>query len=82
MPHTPTPYPIGTPGLAWGEAERAQWLARQVRKRSYTSEVVARIDRLSAKFDVTEYGQLDYAPERYPLFRFAIGTGGMTNLSC
>ena len=68
MTHTRTPYPIGTPGLAWGEAERAQWLARQVRKRSYTSEVVARINRLSARFAVAEYGQLNYSPDRYQLF--------------
>lgn len=67
MTHTRTPYPIGIPGLAWGETERAQWLAQQVWKRSYTSEVVARIDRLSARLAVTEYGQLDYSPDRYPL---------------
>jgi hypothetical protein len=64
---THTPYPIGTPGIAWGDAERAQWLAQQVRKRSYTSEVAARIDSLSARFDVTEYGRLDYSPDRYRL---------------
>src|SRR4051812_29765147 len=67
MTHTHSPYPIGTPGVAWGEAERAQWLAQQVRKHSYTSEVVARIDRLSARFDVKEYGELNYAPDRYRL---------------
>jgi zinc carboxypeptidase len=61
------PYPIGTPGIAWGETERAQWLAQQTRQRSYTSDVVARIDRLHASFDVTEYGQLGYFPDRYPL---------------
>jgi hypothetical protein len=64
---TSTPYPIGTPGLAWGEAERTHWLAQQVRKRSYTSDVAARIDRLSEQFDVVEYGQLDYSPDRYRL---------------
>jgi Protein of unknown function (DUF2817) len=62
------PYPIGTPGLAWGDTERAQWLARQTRKRSYASDVVARIERLSARFAVAEYGQLEYAPDRYRLF--------------
>jgi hypothetical protein len=67
MTQSHTPYPIGTPGLAWGEAERAQWLARQVWKRSYTNDVVARIDRLSARFAVTEYGQLSYSPDRYRL---------------
>jgi Succinylglutamate desuccinylase / Aspartoacylase family len=62
------PYPIGTPGVAWGETERAQWLSRQVRHRSYASEVVNAIERLSARFDVTEYGQLDYPPDHYRLF--------------
>jgi hypothetical protein len=63
-----TPYPIGTPGLPWGEAERAQWLARQVRHRSYASDVVSTIERLSARLDVSEYGQLDYPPDHYGLF--------------
>jgi Zinc carboxypeptidase len=67
MTHTLAPYPIGTPGLPWGEAERAQWLARQVMQRSYASDVVARIDRLAARFAVTGYGQLDYSPDRYRL---------------
>jgi len=67
MSHTPAPYPIGTPGLAWSEAERAQWLAKQVRKRSYPSDVAARIDRLAARFTVVDYGQLDYAPDQYRL---------------
>src|SRR6476646_9414401 len=67
MTQTRTPYPIGTPGLPWGDAERAQWLAQQVRKRSYTNDVVARIDRLSARFAATSYGQLDYSPDRYRL---------------
>lgn len=63
-----TPYPIGTPGVAWGPAERAQWLSRQVRHRSYREEVVSVLERLSARFDVEKYGQLDYAPDRYELF--------------
>jgi hypothetical protein len=67
MTHTTKSYPIGTPGLAWGEAERAQWLAQQARKRSYAGEVVARIEPLSTRFAVTEYGQLDYSPDLYRL---------------
>ena len=35
-----TPYPIGTPGTPWGDAERSTWLARQQVKRSYDDEVV------------------------------------------
>jgi hypothetical protein len=67
MTDTTKSYPIGTPGLAWGEAERAQWLAQQARKRSYAGEVIARIERLSARFAVTEYGQLAYSPDLYRL---------------
>lgn len=61
------PYPIGTPGTPWGEAERAQWLSRQTRQRSYESEVVSVVERLRRHFDVSEYGHLDYGPDRYAL---------------
>lgn len=60
-------YPIGTPGQPWGEAERAQWRSLQPRRRSYADEVLSVIDRLRGRFDVIEYGLLDYPPERYPL---------------
>jgi succinylglutamate desuccinylase/aspartoacylase family protein len=58
-------YPIGTPGIAWGASERAQWLAQQRKHRSYADEVEARIERLAARFDRVEYGQLDYPPDCY-----------------
>src|SRR5699024_8970537 len=61
-------YPVGTPGTPWGEPEKAQWLARQSQKRSYADEVVPRIDALRDTVDVTEYGQLDYEPDHYPLY--------------
>jgi hypothetical protein len=64
----PTPYPIGTPGTPWGAAERAQWLSRQVRHRSYNEDVVKAVERLSDRFDVEVYGQLDYPPDHYRLF--------------
>jgi len=67
MHDTHTPYPIGTPGVAWSEAERSEWLARQIRQRSYADDVVARIERLSARFAVEEYGQLSYPPDLYQL---------------
>ncbi|WP_426688189.1 M14 family metallopeptidase [Rhodanobacter ginsengiterrae] len=60
--------PIGTPGVRWGEAEVAQWRESQTVRRSYQSEVVSVIDQLRARFDVTEYGRLDYPPASYPLF--------------
>ena len=58
-------YPIGTPGVAWGAPERAQWLTRQRKLRSYADEIVTRIERLAVRFDVEEYGQLDYPPDYY-----------------
>ncbi|MDC8012769.1 M14 family metallopeptidase [Tahibacter soli] len=61
-------YPIGTPGQPWGDAEKARWLSRQTRLRSYADEVQAAIEPLRARFDVVEYGRLDYAPDTYPLF--------------
>ncbi len=61
-------YPIGTPGVPWGEAEIATWLARQRRQRGYAEEVLAAIDRLRDRFDIVQYGRLDYTPDVYPLF--------------
>lgn len=67
MTTAPTPYPIGTPGTPWGDAERAEWLSRQTRQRSYESEVLTVVERLGARFDVEEYGQLTYSADHYPL---------------
>ncbi|QRP63490.1 M14 family metallocarboxypeptidase [Rhodanobacter sp. FDAARGOS 1247] len=64
----PTSHPIGTPGVRWGDAEVAQWRESQAVKRGYQAEVVSVIDRLRPRFDVAEYGRLDYPPASYPLF--------------
>lgn len=64
----PAMSPIGIPGQPWGAAEKAEWLARQTRKRSYADEVLSVIERLRPRFDVVQYGRLDYPPETYPLF--------------
>ena len=61
-------YPIGTPGQPWGDAERATWRSSQRRQRSYAHDVLAVIERLRERFDVHAYGELDYAPDRYPLY--------------
>ena len=62
-------YPIGAAGQPWGAAEKAAWRARQHKLRSYADEVVSKIDALRERFDVEQYGELDYAPDgRYPLF--------------
>ena len=51
-------YPIGTPGTAWGEAERREWLSRQTVQRSYRNDVVARVKALDSRYEVTQYGAL------------------------
>lgn len=62
-------YPIGTPGQPWGDAEKVEWLSRQTRRRSYAADVLAALERLrGGRLDVVQYGQLEYAPDAYPLF--------------
>jgi hypothetical protein len=59
--------PIGTPGQAWGDAERALWRSRQPRRRSYADEVLARIEPLRGAFDVITYGEVAHGADAYPL---------------
>jgi len=68
MTKTTDAYTIGTPGIPWGDAERTAWLSRQVRRRSYAADVAAAVKRLSSRFDIQTYGQLDYPPDHYELF--------------
>ena len=83
-----TPFPIGTPGLPWGSAEKQQWFEAQSVKRSYADDVLARIDALGTRFDVARYGVLSLDADRYPLMmlrsrrwddarRTALITGGV-----
>jgi hypothetical protein len=60
-------HPIGTPGQPWSEGDKAQWLSQQRILRHYEEDVVAAIEALSDRFDVVEYGRLDYAPDHYRL---------------
>ena len=60
-------YPIGTPGQPWGPAEVADWRSRQSVQRSYAADVLRVIDGLRSRFEVVQYGQLDYPPDQYPL---------------
>ncbi|GAA0264419.1 M14 family metallopeptidase [Rhodanobacter caeni] len=62
-----SPYPIGTPGRPWGEAEVAAWQSLQRVRRSYRADVLDAIDALRPRFDAVPYGQLDYPPDSYPL---------------
>lgn len=73
MMTAPTPYPIGTPGVPWTAAEVAIWRSQQTRKRSYEADVLGVIERLRSRFDVVQYGRLDYSglddgSGTYPLF--------------
>jgi hypothetical protein len=60
-------YPIGTPGQPWGPVDVDEWRSRQIRHRSYQADVQRVIERLRARFDIVQYGALDYAPDTYPL---------------
>lgn len=84
----PTPFPIGTPGIPWGDAEIAEWLSKQTVKRSYRADVLGVIDSLRTRYDVVQYGHLDHCPGKYPLFAlegrnvhdslpYAVVTGGV-----
>jgi len=59
---------IGTPGVPWGDAEIATWSSRQMRKRSYQADVLDAVERLRERFDVEQYGRLDYGDDTYPLY--------------
>ena len=78
---THAPYPIGTPGLPWGEAEVATWRSRQTVKRSYDADVLRLIQRASSHYEVVQYGRLDYHPDRYPLFAIE-SRGWRSTLPC
>lgn len=68
-----TRYPIGTAGMPWGEAERAQWRSGIQKKRDYFADVVSPMMRFSGdnQEEVFQYGSLDYrgfGAAKYPLF--------------
>lgn len=52
----------------WQDNEKNTWLIQQTVKRSYAQEVVKKIEALDNYLDVTIYGALSIAPEKYPLF--------------
>ncbi|MDP3154306.1 MAG: M14 family metallocarboxypeptidase [Archangium sp.] len=68
MSSTPTPFPIGTPGVPWTTADRVAWRASVPKRRSYVDEVVSAIERLASRFEIVSYGALDYGGDgRFPL---------------
>ena len=62
------PYPVGTPGVPWEDAEKQQWLSLQQVKRSYQRRAVAKMDALARSWKKQQYGALSYNPGQYPLF--------------
>lgn len=61
-------YPIGTPGVAWSDAEKQQWQALQEVKRSYQAEVLTKLEQLDSFWHKEQYGALSFDASRYPLF--------------
>ena len=69
MSPTNSPFPIGTPGTPWGLEEKQQWRSMQSKRRGYVDDVVSVVQRLTADFEVSRYGVLEYAPDgTYELF--------------
>ena len=61
MDTSTNPYPIGTPGTSWGQAEKREWLERQRKTRSHADEVVAPLEAYrSAHAELHRYGTLDH----------------------
>ena len=64
---TPSPPPLGTPGVPWGDMEVAAWLSRQTVKRSYEADVLRAVEALCPRYEAVQYGRLDHDTRRYPL---------------
>ena len=52
----------------WGPEEKATWFCKQKIQRSYHNKVVTRLAPLRESFEVVQYGELIYAPNRYWLY--------------
>lgn len=61
-------YPIGTPGQAWTNADKAAWYQQRKVQRSYRDEVLSQLEQIAPSFEATRYGALGIDPERYPLY--------------
>ena len=56
-------HPIGTPGQPWTDADKATWYDGQQRQRSYPDEVLDKLERVAASFEVAQYGALSIDPD-------------------
>ena len=54
--------------MKWQQAEKENWYRQQNIQRSYQDEVVGKIRKLHADFDLHQFGALSQNPDRYPLF--------------
>lgn len=61
-------YAIGTAGVPWGAPEKQQWYQQQRIQRSYQHDIVSHIQGLAERFQLHQYGCLDYAAGSYPLY--------------
>ncbi|NVK58335.1 MAG: M14 family metallocarboxypeptidase [Alteromonadaceae bacterium] len=61
-------YPLGTPGVPWGEHEKLTWCNQQSVKRSYQHEVVEQLKDVPDSLTQIQYGALPYDADRYPLY--------------
>ena len=68
MTDSASDYPIGIPGTPWAAEDISRWKSVQRKQRSYADDVLARLAGLRDRFDVIAYGELDYPPDRYPLY--------------
>ena len=61
-------YPIGELGKAWSAQDIIMWNGTNRVKRSYEHEVCSKINALSDRFDIQQYGTLSYDTTQYPLY--------------
>jgi hypothetical protein len=60
-------HPIGIPGTPWGAPEIATWLSQRSIKRSYQDDVLRRLNAFHSRYDILQYGCLEYPIRDYPL---------------
>ncbi len=61
-------YPIGIPGEPWTAEHKQAWFDARTVERSYSDEVLAKLDRLDGSFETVQYGTLPLDSQRYPLW--------------
>ncbi len=67
-----SPFPIGTPGKPWNDADKQEWFESRSIARSYQEDVLDKIEALHRVCHVRQYGFLPVDPQRYPLMALTI----------